>query len=288
MPSISIIIPNWNGASLLSQHLPSVVKEAHGAEIIIVDDASDDESGRVVRSRFPKIKVIEKKSRDGYASTVNVGVQAAQGDIVVLLNTDVEPEPGFLNPLISHFSDPSVFAVGCLERSVEGGLTVLRGRGEAMWRKGFFVHWRGEIDRYDTAWVSGGSGAFRRDLWLKLGGMDEMYNPFYWEDIDLSYRAIQSGYKLVFEPRSIVNHFHEKGNIKRTFSPWVVNVTAYRNQFIFIWKNLSDPSQLTAHMIWTPIRIIQTLVSGDPWMFVGWVYALRYVPHIIITRLRKT
>ena len=271
---VSIVIPNRNGALLLEKNLPFVIAAAKGGEIIVVDDASTDNSIELLQGKFPSVRVVRKAYHDGYASTVNVGVRQATGDVVVLLNTDVLPEKGFLAPLVKHFSDPSVFAVGCLEKSLEGGKTVLRGRGEAKWEKGFFIHWRGEVDKATTAWVAGGSGAFRKSIWEKLGGMDTMYDPFYWEDIDLSYRGRKAGYRILFEPTSVVVHEHEIGAIKREYSATRVKIIAYRNQFLFIWRNLSDPNILLAHAIWTPVRLLQAVIRGDIAMLIGYVWAL--------------
>lgn len=285
---LSIIIPNWNGVDLLEKHLPAVIAAAAGAEIIVADDCSTDDSVRLVKQRFPRVRVVAKNLHEGFASTVNAGVDAAKGNIVLLLNTDVEPEKGFLQPLLSHFTDETVFAVGCLEKSRENGSIVLRGRGQARWKKGFYTHWRGEIDKADTAWVSGGSGAFRKSIWEKLGGMDSLFNPFYWEDIDLSYRALKAGYRLVFEPKSIVEHFHEEGKIMRGFSAEQIKKIAYRNQFIFIWKNLSDLPFIMAHCIWTPIRLVQSLIKGD-WLFLeGYLAAMFYLPAVFLARRRTS
>ena len=279
---VSIIIPNRNGAELLEKNLPSVLAAAKGEEVIVVDDASTDNSIELLQGKFSSVRVVRKAYHDGYASTVNVGVRQATGDVVVLLNTDVLPEKGFLAPLVKHFSDPSVFAVGCLEKSLEGGKTVLRGRGEAKWEKGFFIHWRGEVDKATTAWVAGGSGAFRKSIWEKLGGMDTMYDPFYWEDIDLSYRGRKAGYRILFEPTSVVVHEHEIGAIKREYSALRVNIIAYRNQFLFIWKNLSGLNMVLAHAVWTPVRLLQAVFRGDIAMLIGYVWAIlrRFNPWI--------
>lgn len=279
MNSISIIIPNWNGRELLEKNLPSVLASAKGAEIIIVDDASTDESVAFLQKEFPQVKVIEKERNEGFASTVNTGVAAAKGDIVVLLNTDVRPEKGFLAPLVKHFEDSRVFAVGCMDRSHEKEV-ILRGRGVASWKKGFFVHARGEVDATTTAWVNGGSGAFRKSYWEKLGGMDTLYNPFYWEDIDLSYRALKAGYALVFEPKSVVDHFHEEGKIKSAYTKYKVKQIAYRNQFIFIWKNLTDKKIMRDHLLWLPIRLLLSLTTRDWAMTLGFISALKKFPEI--------
>lgn len=285
---VSIVIPNWNGIYLMEKHLPKVIEAVHGAEIVVSDDASVDGSVGLLRKKFPQVRIVANTVRQGFAGNVDCGVAAAKGDIVVLLNTDVEPEKSFLVPLLKHFNNPKVFAVGCLEKSYDPGGIVLRGRGIAQWRKGFLVHSRGEVDQSDTAWVSGGSGAFRKKMWDELGGMNSLYNPFYWEDIDLSYRALKAGYDLVFEPKSIIGHYHEEGKIKSEFSPDDVKRIAYRNQFTFIWSNLSDVTLMATHCIYTPLRLMQALLKGDWIMMQGYTWALARLPQVLIARYKNS
>jgi O-antigen biosynthesis protein len=286
--AVSIVIPNWNGVHLLEKYLEDVVGASEGAEIIVSDDASTDGSVEYLRKNFPQVRVVEGRIQRGFAQNVNTGVARATGDIVILLNTDVKPEKGFIKPLLAHFSDPTVFAVGCLEKSKENGNVLLRGRGLAHWRKGYYIHSRGGVDKSDTAWVAGGSGAFRKSMWDKLGGMDTLYNPFYWEDIDISYRARKAGWKTLFEPKSIVHHYHEEGKIKSEYSPDDVNRIAYRNQFTFIWKNVTDMSILLSHVFWTPVRLIRAFCSGDLLMVQGYVLALRRLPEVLRHRCTQS
>src|SRR3989344_8187677 len=103
MNRVSIIIPNWNGKSLLEKNLPGVIATAKDAEIIVVDDGSTDGSVGYLKAKFPNVTVVEKKRHEGFASTVNAGIAAAITDIVVLLNTDVEPEENFLPALFFLF-----------------------------------------------------------------------------------------------------------------------------------------------------------------------------------------
>jgi GT2 family glycosyltransferase len=277
---ISIVIPNWNGRVLLEKHLKSVIDCAGDAEIIITDDCSIDGSIEYIKKNYPNIHIVINQKQSGFAGNVNNGVKHAHGYIIVLLNTDVSPEKDFLEPLISHFNNEKVFAVGCLERSHEGNQIVLRGRGLSKWIKGYYIHSRGEVDQSDTAWVSGGSGAFRKSIWNKLGGMDEIYNPFYWEDIDLSYRAVSSGYQIIFEPKSIVDHFHETGKIKNTSSDNKVKVISYRNQFLFIWKNAPTIITRLEQCFWIPVRLLQAILSGDVQMWMGFAAALVKTPQL--------
>ena len=279
---ISIIIPNYNGVQLLKKNLPKVLAAKGDAEIIVVDDASSDRSIATIQQlNNSTIKIIKNEKNLGFSSTVNRGVREAKGDIVVLLNTDVAPEKNFLTPLMKHFEDPLVFAVGCMDKSIEGAKTILRGRGVGRWERGFLMHARGEVDKINTLWVSGGSGAFRKSIWEKLSGFDELYNPFYWEDIDLSYRALKAGYKILFEPKSVVVHEHEEGAIKKTYSKLQIKTIAYRNQFIFVWKNATDLDLQLLHGLWLPYHFVQGLMRGDLALFVGFFQAFLWLPKVI-------
>lgn len=282
--NVSVIIPNWNGVQLMRQYLANVVKELHGAEIIVVDDASTDKSVQYVEKTFPDIILIQRNKHQGFSATVNTGVSKATRDILLLLNTDIEPEKGFLEPLLHHFSDPNIFAVACMDKSVEQKSVILRGRGIAWWEKGFWIHKRGDVDTHDTAWVSCGSGAFRKSMWEELGGLDEMMNPFYWEDIDLSYRARKAGYTIRFEPKSIVVHHHEEGSIQSQISPQIVKRTAFRNQLISIWKNITDPTMLLLHAVYLPLRIFGHMIRFDGTFFLGFCDAWIRLPRILYNR----
>lgn len=286
---LSIVIPNYNGAKLLEKNLPKVLNAASSykkdkVEIIIVDDASTDDSLDLLKDK--NVTVLKNEKNLGFSSTVNKGVKEAIGDIVILLNTDVYPEDNFLEPLLKHFDDESVFAVGCLDKSIEGAKIVERGRGLGEWKRGFLIHRRGETDKINTLWVSGGSGAFRKSIWDKLGGLNELYNPFYWEDIDLSYRALKSGYKIFFEPKSIVFHEHEKGSIKSKYSENEVKIIAYRNQFIFVKENATDYDLKFKHLIWLPYHFFKALLAGDKAFFIGYFKYIALMPKIIFSSIK--
>ncbi len=297
---VSIIIPNYNGEEILKKNLPKVfdsilLYKDGEVEVIVTDDCSVDNSinvleslGAKIHSSYPtiKFKIIKNDKNLGFASNINQGVSSANGDILVLLNTDVFPKNDFLNPLLKHFADPSVFAVGCMDESLENGRMILRGRGVGLWKRGFFIHSRGEVNRTNTLWVNGGSGAFRKSIWEKLGGFDSLYNPFYWEDIDLSYRALKSGYKIAFEPKSIVFHEHEKGIIKRKFSSSKIKSIAYRNQFIFVWKNATDLDLQFLHLFWLPYHFLKAIIRGDLIFLVGFCLAFLRLPQVIRERNR--
>ncbi len=260
---VSVVIPNYNGEKLLKDSLPRVISVSDRAEIIVVDDASTDASIETLKREFPQIKLITHRQNLGFSSTVNDGVKNASGSLIYLLNSDVVPSKNYLSLLKNYFLDPEVFAVGSLQKTVEENKTTLRGRGIGKFTKGFLIHQKGEINKKDTLWVGGGAGMFRKSLWEKFGGMNTIYNPFYWEDIDLSYRALKAGYKIYFEERSIVTHSQHKGAIRSSYSPVLIKTIAYRNQFFFIWVNITDNFFLIEHFFWLPYYLIRAIITFD-------------------------
>jgi GT2 family glycosyltransferase len=303
---ISIIIPNYNGASLLEKNIPKVcagvtefiAKNKNQVEIIIVDDCSVDKSIEVIEKlreehKAPGLGIVLQKNRKnlGFSSSVNNGAKKATGTLLVLLNSDAYPERqgGFFTHALPYFNDPRCFAVGFMDKSIEqDGKIVLRGRGVGEWRKGFLIHRRGEVDKKETLWVSGGSGIFRKEMWNLLGGLNEMYNPFYWEDIDLSYRALKSGYKIFFESTCVVIHEHEKGAIKSSRSSFSIKRIVYRNQMLFSWVNATDPMLLLSHIFWLPLHLARALLRRDFAMIFGFCSALLKLPKVLESRKQMT
>jgi GT2 family glycosyltransferase len=252
---VSVIIPNYNGEKLLEKNLPAVLKakeyKANNIlEIIVVDDASPDGSVDLLKKKFPEVKVVKHRINRGFSSSVNTGARTSTGDLLVLLNTDVIPEKDFLTSVLPLFKNDGVFAVSFSEK----GYSWAKGKFE----NGFVEHDLGTKTKkvHDTFWVSGGSGVFRRDYWMSLGGMDEkLLSPFYWEDLDLGYRALKRGYKLLWAPEARVLHKHEStiGLLPKKY----VDRIRERNQLIFIWKNITSPILIRKHIVGLLKRVIR-------------------------------
>jgi GT2 family glycosyltransferase len=299
--TVSVIIPNYNGAHLLKTNLPKIIRQLNRSknqcvkEIIIVDDCSTDNSINQINNLIQEftnqpiaLSLFQNKKNSGFSETVNKGVSIAKGDLAFLLNSDVYFEKDPLVQVISNFGqDSNLFAVGLLDESKESTTTVLRGRGLACWEKGFLLHKKGEADKTDTFWVNGGSGIFRKQIWDKLGGMNKLYNPFYWEDIDLSYRAKKSGYSLLFEPKATVIHEHEKGAISSNFSPLRVREISYKNQILFVWLNITDLSFLVSHAGWLIIHITSAIIHGNSAFVRGFISALKAMPKVMVSRKKN-
>ncbi len=295
--NISVVIPNYNGETLLAANIPHVLDALASykdgtIEVILADDGSKDKSLEVIdniikQNKYKNIAIrcVKNSINKGFSGNVNSGVKVATGEILILLNTDVIPHKGFLTKLLPHFKDEKVFGVGCMDESIEGEKTVLRGRGIGQWKRGFLVHRAGSVEKTNTLWVSGGSSAFRKSIWDKIGGLNELYNPFYWEDIDISYRAQKMGYSVLFEPNSIVVHEHSKGAIQTSQKPFRIRKIAYRNQFFFVWLNITDPMFIVSHVFWIPAYIVKTLMHKDTAFLYGFLEALGNFSRVMQKRL---
>jgi len=295
--TITVIIPNYNGSKIIKKNLPSVIKsvEDYKYKIIISDDFSDktdyDELSVFIHSLIEQkipVSLIRNKKNYGFSQTVNNAVSHTDSDLLILLNSDVIPERDFLKPVIPQFmNNPKLFAVGCMDKSIENNSVVLRGRGVGSFKKGFLLHRKGDIQEDNTLWVSGGSSIVRTEIFKKIGGFDILYNPFYWEDIDLSYRAQKSGYSILFNNKSIVEHRHEEGAIKKNFSDKQIKRIAYRNQFIFVWKNITDFSLLFQHIIYLPYHIVRAVINRDSSFLQGLYLAIIRLPKILQKRRKS-
>ena len=269
--SATVVIPNWNGSDLLARFLPSVVQALRHHpqnEIIVVDNASSDNSVQLLREQFPHVRVLPQKENLGFGGGSNAGFRAAKNDIVVLLNNDMRVEPDFLTHLLKPFSDPLVFAVSCqiffgdpAKRREETGLT------ETWWDRGRLrVSHRidPQVDvSYPCAYPGGGSSAFDRPKFLELGGFDELFRPFYYEDTALGHLAWKRGWKVLYEPRSVVFHEH-RGTIGRKFSADFVQNVLQKNVLLYIWKNIHDWRMLSRHFLDSFFSTIARTLVGNP------------------------
>lgn len=287
--SVSVVIPHYSRVDLLKQHLLQVVKVCAGAEFILVDDASQDESVAYVRDHFPTVRVIENEQNLRFGESCNKGVAAARGEIVLLLNNDVEPLPGLLEALLPHFADRSVFAVGMAEKTDVASNTV-SGKACGTFVRGLLMHSRClKQTAGETLWASGGSGAFRKSYWEALGGFDPLFKPAYDEDRDLCYRAMKRGYRCVFEPKALVIHEHETTNAD-SFGRRRIAIMGFRNQLLFTWKNTTDPAFLLQHIVWLGYHLVVTSMRSQGAFLVGFIQALRQWPKVWkrhITELRE-
>jgi GT2 family glycosyltransferase/glycosyltransferase involved in cell wall biosynthesis len=292
----SVVIPNWNGRDLLEKYLPSVIaalSDSARNEIVVVDNGSGDGSAQFVREHFPQVRVLALERNLGFGGGSNAGFQAATNDIVVLLNSDMRVERDFLQPLLDGFTDDKTFAVSCQiffsdpnKPREESGLT------EGWWLQGGLrVRHRIEPEirqLYPCFYGGGGSCAFDRKKFLALGGFDELLKPFYLEDTDLGYLAWKRGWKVFYQPASVVYHEH-RGTIGKRFSEAYIQTVLKKNFLLFTWKNIHDWRWLSSHFFFTWAAATLSWLAGDSPErpnFSGILRAFGALPRALVSRSR--
>ncbi len=296
----SIIVLNWDGRELLEEFLPSVLDavrhDGRDHEVIVVDNGSRDGSVEVLKEKFPSVGIVSLTRNLRFTGGNNAGVRAAKNDIVIFLNNDMQVDRDFIAPLLEGFRHTDIFAISCQvffqdkeRRREETGNTKVR------WRTGFIEPYHASVPGKEGEqppntpifWAGGGSSAFDRKKFLAIGGLDTLYDPFYLEDTDLSYQAWKHGWQSVFAPASIVVHKH-RGTNKRKFGDNFVDNTIRKNQYLFIWKNITDFRMISLHCLF--LSIIQAkFLNQTNWRFEmrAFFRALKQFPEVLVKRYRR-
>ena len=239
--SLDLVIPSYNAKYLLEKNLPKVKKwSPQIGKIIVVDDGGTDDTKEYLKKNYKNSVCLKNKKNSGFSVSVNKGFKASDSDFVLLLNNDVYPTKPYLEKALKHFQDPKVFAVTLNEKNSSWP--------KVSWSKGKFQYTQGEDKTKvrHTPWASGGSAIFKKSIWDELGGLNEIYSPGYWEDIDIGWRAWKQGYKIIWEPDATVVHQHES-SFKKLDQNWL-NLIKQRNELLFIWQNFSNPKYVLSHL----------------------------------------
>ena len=292
----TVVIPNWNGKDLLAKYIPSIRDALAGNpanEILVVDNGSTDGSADFLRATFPDVTVLALPQNLGFGGGSNAGFCAAKNDIVVLLNSDMRVAPDFLAPLLAGFDDAEVFAVACQifftdadKPREETGLT------QGWWQDGGLrVRHRVDAsigDLFPCFYGGGGSCAFDRAKFLELGGFDPLLAPFYLEDTDLGYMAWKRGWKVLYQPRSVVFHEH-RGTIGKKFTEDQIQAVLKKNYVLFCWKNIHEGPRLVSHFFFAWAGAFLAVVFGDIPLrpnFTALWHAFRQLPQALRSRRR--
>jgi GT2 family glycosyltransferase len=236
--SVSIIIPNYNGHSLLEKYLPYTLRAIELAdvpfELIIVDDCSSDGSVDLVRARYPEVKILVNPVNRGFSYTCNRGIREAEMELVLLLNSDVSLSEDYFARLWRYFDAPDTF--GVMSRIVNSGEKIEDAARflsfSGMKFKGtHFFYSNDPSKKTPTAYLSGANALVSREKLMELSGFDEVFSPFYCEDVDLSFRAWRLGWKCYYEHDAVCHH-EVSTTIRSANSKKKLLSVVYRNKFI--------------------------------------------------------
>ena len=255
--SISVIIPNFNGKELLAENLPFVIKSLEGisqSEIIIVDDASTDNSTEFLKKNYPDITIVENDNNIGFGPSINAGLKKAKHDLVFLLNNDIKPDIDYISSSFKYFDDPDAFGVmGIIkdeltEEILEGIKRPQISASGLKYKDIRLPYIEACADNVYTLYVCGGSAIVDRGKMLDLKGFLNIYHPFYLEDVDLSIRAWLSGWKLYFNSKAQCYHKHS-ATIKKYYSPDFINIISKRNRLILSYLYLTGYHKVSFFLI---------------------------------------
>jgi GT2 family glycosyltransferase len=252
-PEIALMVLNWNGAELMRRHLPAVLEAAARAPIearvYVIDNASEDDSREVVAS-FAGVELIalaENRRLHAY----NEAVRRVQCTAFAMLNNDVSPAPDSLAPLWRTMSaEPDVFAVGGEVIDIASG-RVDSGPTGARWEHQWVLEptaLEGGSEPIDVAYVSGGAGLYRREMFLELGGFWDALPGLYWEDVELGLRAWMHGWRSVFHPAARFDHA-SGSTVRRSVNPYLREFRTYQNVRLTHWALLLDRADLRDYLL---------------------------------------
>ncbi len=274
MKKVAVVILNYNGKKFLEEFLPNVIANTNAemAEIVVADNASTDGSVAFMQERFPGIRLIVNDFNGGFATGYNLALKQIEAEYFVLLNSDIEVTPQWIEPVIELMdSDPNIAA--CQPKilsyydkekfeyaGASGGF--IDKYGYPFCRGRVFQHLEEDHGQYDDAcevfWATGACMFVRADLYLQHGGLDDSFFA-HMEEIDFCWRMKNLGYKIYCCPQSKVYHIGggtlPKSSARKTY-------LNFRNNLSLLYKNL--PSN---RVFWTiAYRIV-----------LDWVAALKFL-----------
>ena len=209
----TVVIPNWNGRRFLKTCLDSLRAQTYPAiEVIIADNGSSDGSQRYVKANYPEAVLIELGANQGFTGACNIGMEAARGCFIALLNNDTEVEPNWVAEIVNAFDEHAEVGMiaskmllfdqrGRIHATGDFFTTDGRAGNRGVWEKD-----EGQYDCADYVFAAcGGSSAYRKSMLDQIGLLDNDYF-FLLEDIDLAWRAQLAGYKALYVPSAVVYH----------------------------------------------------------------------------------
>jgi N-acetylglucosaminyl-diphospho-decaprenol L-rhamnosyltransferase len=210
----AVYIPNFNGAEWLSRTLQSLRGQSRRLDVVVVDNGSTDGSGTAARADFPEVTLLELGENIGFGPALNRAVATHPADAILLLNSDVECEPGFCAGMLGALDDGAAMVAGVLLQEREPGLIDSAGIVADHTLMGFdYLH--GEpvaalAEAADPLGPTGGAALYRRAAWEEVGGFDERIFLYY-EDLDLALRIAAGGGRCRLAPGARALHAYSPG-----------------------------------------------------------------------------
>lgn len=265
--TVGIAIPAYRNVDRLRRCLASIKAIDPGwlSQTVVVDDSGDGAVCTALKQEFSIERWIVHEENKGFVASANHAVLSSASPLVLLLNDDVELVSDSRNKIVETFGNEKLFALSL--RSINEDGVTREGPKRLVWRCGIakVLHTQtsGVADSspiLQTAYAVGGHSVFRKSMFADLRGFDDLFHPFYWEDVDLSERARQQGWDVCYLSESAVLHRTE-GAIRSSSSSEAIRRITWRNRFIFSIRHAQDMNRslLPLGLAW--YRVKATLSS---------------------------
>jgi GT2 family glycosyltransferase len=264
----TVVIPTFNGRSLLSEALEHLAAQTVAHDVVVVDNGSTDGTVELVSERFPEVRIVALDENLGFGRAINRGVELASTEVVVLVNNDVLCPPEFLSELLAPFADQQVDMVA--------GVLVQHDRPDLVDSAG--IELDATLRSWDMLWnrptadlaaaqepvgPCGGAAAYRTEAFRAVGGFDEAFFA-YWEDVDLALRLRLTGRRCVRAPAAQALHKH--GQTVGAASPRQRRLEAFGRGFVLARYRVAAHGALTraaiAALDW-PVLVVHLAVRRE-------------------------
>lgn len=273
---VAVVILNWNGKHYLEKFLPGVIRNSPGASVFVADNQSTDASVNYLKSEFPSVSVIVNPSNEGFAKGYNTALKQIDAQYFVLLNSDVEVTPYWLEPVIA-LLDKQEDIAACQPKIMDyynrttfeyagasGGF--IDKYGYPFCRGRLFNELEQDSGQYNDAreifWATGACMIVRAEAFWQAGGFDDDYFA-HMEEIDVCWRMKNLGYTIYVEPASSV--YHVGGGTLNKLSPRKTFLN-FRNNLVTLTKNASPEVlflKIFYRMILDGVAAIKFLLEGN-------------------------
>ncbi len=286
---ISVVLPNYNGRSLLELNLPSIYAALEHAninyEIIVSDDCSTDDSIHFLKENYPNIKVLSTETNLGFSGNCNNGIKNASLSLTCVTNTDVRFDRDYFKNALPYFTDENLFAVKGKIVNYEGdpdNITTINETCLTYIKRGI-IRFKCDIEPDNNKinkeiggqYVGLGCCFIANTQHLKaIGGFYEIFSPYYWEDSDIAIAALEKGHSLIYEKDCVIYHNHGS-TISNTQSAIKRKIISNRNKFIFTWLHLRGFKNWCVHFLFIAGNILTRWIVLDIKYYVSLFTAIK-------------
>lgn len=289
--SLSIVVVNYNGRDLLKESIPTILEAADFSslswEIIVVDNASSDDSLTFLAKRYPNVITLPVE-RNNYWFSVNEGIRISSHHYLFLLNNDVKLERHSIRYLFDHFTkdnEGDLFAVTPQEMSWDGTIATKGAQGITVTKEIIMPSEKSFYFDRPCMTFNADNSMFSKEKLMRLGLFDPLFTPFWYEDVDIAYRAWKAGYRIIYEPQARIYH-KSSTTINKYISLDDQKRYFYKNSLLFIWKDITDARLFLWLNFLSLLKLLKALffLGSQRQVFLGFMMALGSLKRLKISR----